>query len=65
MAVGSDDTRLLIGLKSKETVLEIQKESIKQLTDAIRYPNPLYHDEEYARKPGYGNILATGSFLFL
>jgi acyl dehydratase len=40
----------------------IEKEPIRRFAEAIGDPNPLFHDEEYAKKLGYRSIIAPPGF---
>jgi len=42
---------------------EIEKGMLRRFARAIDDPNPLWQDEEYARKTGYGSIIAPPSFM--
>jgi acyl dehydratase len=49
--------------KSMGTVVcEVEKGAIKRFADAVDDPNPLYWDEEYAKKSRYGSIIAPPGF---
>ena len=41
---------------------EVEKGAIRRFADAVDDYNPLYHDEEYARKSKYGSIIAPPGF---
>ena len=56
-SVITDEMRSLIGIESKPSVYEIQKEPIRRWAEAIGDDNPLYHDEKYARKSRFGGII--------
>lgn len=43
---------------------EIEKGMIKRFAQVIQDPNPLFYDEEYAKKTSYGGIIAPPTFLF-
>jgi len=43
---------------------EIEKGMIKRFAQTIEDPNPLFHDEEYAKNTSYGGIIAPPTFLF-
>ncbi len=62
-SVITDTMRNMIGIESEPSVFEIEKEPIRRWAEAIEDPNPLYHDEEYARKSRYGGIIAPPGFL--
>ena len=57
-SVITDEMRSLIGVESKSSVYEIQKEPIRRWAEAIGDDNTLYHDEEYASKSRFGGIIA-------
>lgn len=61
MAGGSlitEEMKRMMGTESKPSVVEIDKTVIKRLAEAIGDPNPLWQDEEYARKSKFGGIIA-------
>ena len=62
-SVITDEMRSMIGVESDPSVYEIEKEPIRRWADAIGDPNPLYHDEKYARKRGYQSIIAPPTFV--
>jgi acyl dehydratase len=62
-AVLSEEVRRLIGTKAPPFVIEVEKGAVKKLAQAIEDPNPLWQDEEYAKKTIYGGIIAPPSFL--
>jgi acyl dehydratase len=53
----------LIGQTVDVSVFEVEKESIRRFADAVGDPNPLYWDEEYAKKSRFGSIIAPPGFL--
>ena len=59
----TEEMKKMIGVEHDPSYIEIEKEPIRRWADAIGDPNPLYHDEEYARKLGYRSIIAPPSFL--
>ncbi len=59
----TDEMRNVIGIESTPTIFEIEKEPIRRWAEAIGDSNPLYRDEEYARKSRYGGIIAPPGFL--
>ena len=61
-SVITDEMRKAIGVESEPTVVLIEKEPIRRFAEAIGDPNPLYHDEEYAKKLGYRSIIAPPGF---
>lgn len=54
----TEELRSKIGVEGKPRVYEIEKGMIKQFARAIDDPNPLWQDEEYARKSKYGGLIA-------
>ena len=44
-------------------VYEIEKGMIRRFVQAIDDPNPLWQDEEYAKKSRYGGIIAPPTFI--
>ena len=42
---------------------EIEKGMLRRFAQAIGDPNPLWQNESYARKAGYGGIIAVPTFL--
>jgi acyl dehydratase len=57
------ELKAAIGVESEPSVYEIGKEAIRRWAEAIGDPNPLYHDEAYARKLGYRSLIAPPEFL--
>ena len=62
-SVITDEMRGMIGVESDTSVYEIEKGAIRKWADAIEDPNPLYYDEEYAKKKGYRSIIAPPAFI--
>jgi len=61
-SVITDEMRKAIGVESEPTIVLIEKEPIRRFAEAIGDPNPLFHDEEYAKKLGYRSIIAPPGF---
>lgn len=59
----TDEMRKLVGVESEPSAYEIEKEAIRRWAEAIGDPNPLYHDEAYAKKCGYRSIIAPPCFM--
>jgi len=53
-----EDLKKQIGTEGPPVVLEIEKGMIRRFVHAVDDPNPLWRDEEYARKTKYGGIIA-------
>jgi len=62
-SVITDEMRSLVGVESEPSVYEIEREPIRRWAEAIGDSNPLYHDEEYAKKCGYDSIIAPPGFV--
>jgi len=58
-----DEIKGLIGIETGPVIIEVEKGMIKRLAEAVEDPNPLWQDEEYARKSKYGRIIAPPGFL--
>ena len=58
MALNLEYDRSLLGKEYKSGPFEITKELIRGFCNAIGDYNPIYTDEEAARKAGYGTIVA-------
>ena len=52
----------LIGKKTKEYTIDIEKGHIRRFAEAIGDPSPLYYDEEYAKQTSYKGIIAPPTF---
>lgn len=50
------------GRLDEPRVLIVEKGAIQRYAQAIGDPNPIYHDEDYARKLGYRSIVAPLGF---
>ena len=57
-----DEVRGQIGVGWQVGVYEIEKGMLRMFVQAIGDPNPLWQDEEYAKKSGYGGIIAPPTF---
>jgi acyl dehydratase len=58
-----EEVAQFIGKPMGSSVFEIQEEAIRRFADAVDDPNPLYWDEEYAKKSKYGAIIAPPGFI--
>lgn len=52
-----------IGNESEDMVLEIEKTVVMRFVEAVEDPNPLWQDEEYAKKTIYGGLMAPPNLL--
>lgn len=53
----------MIGTDTEPTIIEVEKGMIKRFAEAIEDPNPLWHDENYAKESKYGQIIAPPGFI--
>ena len=60
MATGIHES--LIGKTGETRIMEVEKGAIRRYADAIDDENPLYWDEEYAKKSRYGGMIAQPGF---
>ncbi len=61
-SVITDEMKKAIGVESEPTIVLIEKEPIRRFAAAIGDNNPLYRDEEYAKKLGYRSIIAPPGY---
>ncbi|UCE97321.1 MAG: MaoC family dehydratase N-terminal domain-containing protein [Dehalococcoidia bacterium] len=54
-----------VGIAEKPLFYEIEKGMIKRFTRAVGDTNPLWQDEKYAGKAGYGGIIAPPNFILI
>ena len=54
----TEELKKKIGVEGKPRVYEVEKGLIRQFARAIEDPNPLWQDEEFARKTKYGGLVA-------
>lgn len=59
----TDEMRAMVGVDSEPLVYEIEKGAIKKFAEAIEDPNPLWQDEDFARKTRYSSIIAPPTFI--
>ena len=52
-----------IGQTVDSSIFEVEKEPIRRFADAVGESNPLYWDEEYAKKSRFGSIIAPPGFI--
>ena len=57
-----EEIKKLIGTSGAVQYYEVEKGAIRRFAAAVDDPNPLYQDEEYARKSQYGGIIAPPGF---
>jgi acyl dehydratase len=59
----SEELSRFIGQAVDTSVFEVEREPIRRFADAVGDLNPLYWDEEYARKSRFGSIIAPPGFI--
>lgn len=52
-----------VGVAEAPLVYEIEKGMVQRFARAVGDINPLWHDENYAKKSGYGGIIAPPNFI--
>jgi len=52
-----------VGVEREAGVYEIEKGMIRRFAQAVGDPNPLWQDEEYARKSQHGSIIAPPTLI--
>lgn len=63
MKLAADNFRKLLGIEAEPEFWDVEKGHIKRFAQAIGDENPIYYDEEYAKKTRYGGIIAPPLFL--
>jgi acyl dehydratase len=66
MAIDSQAIKELesqVGVEWPPLVYEVEKGMIRRFTQAVGDPNPLWQDEGYAKKTGYGGVIAPPNFI--
>ena len=63
-SVITEEMRRMIGTEGKTFTVEIEKRMIRNFVEATGYHQPLWCDEEYAKKTKHGGIIAPPSFIF-
>jgi len=59
----TDEMRSKIGVESEPEVYEVTKEMIQRFIQATGDSNPLWQDEEHAKKSKYGGIIAPPTII--
>ena len=57
-----DSFKQYIGKVDPPHLREVERGAIRRYADAVGNDNPLYYDEEYAKKSRYGSIIAPPGF---
>ena len=58
----TDEVKKQIGTQSQPRVVEVERGAIRRFAQAIGDPNPLFNDEEAARKTRFGGMIAPPTF---
>lgn len=61
--INIDEMKKAIGTQSEPSTIEIEKGMIKKFAEAIEDPNPLWQDEQHAKKARHGGIVAPPGLL--
>ena len=59
----TEELKSKIGIECEPQVYEIEKGMIKRFAQAIDDQNPLWQDEEFAKRSKYGGIIAPPTFI--
>ena len=62
-SVITKEMRDAIGVESEPVTHEVEKGAIRKFAEALGDANPLFNDEEAARKTRYGGMIASPTFL--
>lgn len=62
-SVITDEMRAAIGVDSEPITYDVEKGAIVKFAQAIGDANPLYNDEEAARRTRYGGLIAPPTFM--
>ncbi len=61
---GVEELRQLIGRQGEPVVVEVERGMLRRIAEAIEDPNPLWQDEEFARRTRFGGVIAPPAFFF-
>ena len=62
-SVITQEMRDVIGVESEAITYDVEKGAVRKFAEAIGDDNPLYVDEEAARKSRYGGVIAPPTFM--
>ncbi len=62
-SVITQDMRDAIGVESEAITYDVEKGAARKFAEAIGDDNPLFNDEEAARKSRYGGLIAPPTFM--
>ena len=54
----TEEIKAMTGTESRPFVVEVDKSTIRKFAEAVGDDNPLWNDDEYARKSKYGSLMA-------
>jgi acyl dehydratase len=60
--VVTDEVRKQIGKTGEARTYEVERGHIRRFAEAIGDPNPLFNDEEHARRTRFGGMIAPPTF---
>lgn len=63
-AVIPPEAKAMVGKRATPQTYEVTETAIRRFAQAIGDPNPLYVDEDYAKKTKWGGIIAPALFFF-
>ena len=52
-----------VGIEWPPQVYEVERGMIRRFSQAVGDPNPLWQDEDYAKKTGYSGVIAPPTFI--
>jgi acyl dehydratase len=58
----TEEVKKLIGSETEPHVVEVERGAIRRFAEAIGDPNPIFNDEQQARKSRYGTMIAPPTF---
>ena len=58
----TEEMKSAVGVESAPVVFDIEKGAVKKFAQAIEDTNPLFLDEDFAKKSQYGGIIAPPTF---
>ncbi len=62
-SVITDEMRDVVGKEGEPTTLEVEKTGCRMFARAVGHTDPIFYDEEAAKKAGYRSIVAPPGFL--
>jgi acyl dehydratase len=60
--VVTEEVRRQIGIQGEPRTVEVERGAIRRFAEAIGDPNPLFNDEQVARKTRFGGMIAPPTF---